>query len=300
MTTRHWVKRSSGGGCSATEFRRRAKSFHQSLLRFDPVSTHDRIERNDWHHPIRFLWYRRGSRDCRAACKKLIWVGDFRVRLHELLATEATKAPIANATHLPLDKILDRLADTRQIKPAHAAKLAESIAAIGLINAIAVDNQGRLLAGGHRRAAIGLLPPSAMAKWFSNGIPVRMFDFDAALEPDKALAVEASENEQRLNYTPAEVRDLADRLTAEGYRRTAGKPKKGEKALTPALAIIVGVSKRTIERHLNPQTPTPVGVSTQLRKLQCDLTRMAILEGVPDKIAEQCMKLAGQIEREDV
>jgi ParB family transcriptional regulator, chromosome partitioning protein len=222
------------------------------------------------------------------------------MKLNQLLAAEAARSPVGNATHLPLDKIIDRLSDTRQIKPAHAAKLAESIAAIGLINAIAVDNQGRLLAGGHRRAAIASLTPDVLAQWFAAGIPVRMFDFDAALEPDKALAVEASENEQRLNYTPAEVRELADRLTAQGYRRAAGKPKKGEKALTPALALIVGVSTRTIERHLNPQTPTPVGVSAQLIKLQRELTRIAILDGVPDKLAKECMKLARQIDNECV
>jgi ParB family transcriptional regulator, chromosome partitioning protein len=223
------------------------------------------------------------------------------MRLNDLLAAEAARAPIGQATHLPLEKILLRIEDTRPINLKHAGDIAESIAAIGLINAIAVDNQGRLLAGGHRRYAITyLLSPEAIAQWFPIGIPVRMFDFDATVDPEKALAVEASENERRLNYTPAEVRKLADRLTAQGYRRAAGKPKKGEKALTPALALIFGVSTRTIERHLNPQTPTPVGVSTQIAKLQRDLTRIAILDGVPDKLAKECMKLARQIADERV
>ena len=59
---------------------------------------------------------------------------------------------------LPLDSVTDRVeGDSRPLNPAHVEELSDSIAVVGLIAPIAVDSQGRLLAGGHRRAAIVLL-----------------------------------------------------------------------------------------------------------------------------------------------
>ena len=119
---------------------------------------------------------------------------------------------------LPLDSITDRVeGDSRPLNPAHVEELADSIAVVGLIAPIAVDSQGRLLAGGHRRAAIVLLQErnlDAYAKQFPNGqVPIRRYDFDSKVEPDKALEIEASENEKRRDYTPAEVKAIANRLT---------------------------------------------------------------------------------------
>jgi ParB family transcriptional regulator, chromosome partitioning protein len=91
---------------------------------------------------------------------------------------------------------------------------------LGLIQPIAVDAQGQLLAGGHRRAAIvhlKAIDPVAFTKHFSAGVPVRRYDFNALEDPNLALAIEASENEKRRDYTAAEVRDLADRLKDAGY-----------------------------------------------------------------------------------
>ncbi len=47
--------------------------------------------------------------------------------------------------------------DTRPLNPRHVESLAESIAVLGLIEPLVLDNQGRLLAGGHRLEAIRLL-----------------------------------------------------------------------------------------------------------------------------------------------
>jgi ParB family chromosome partitioning protein len=162
----------------------------------------------------------------------------------------------SSTASLSIDTITERLeGDTRPLNPTHVEELANSIAIVGLIAPIAVDNQGRLLAGGHRRAAILLLreqDPEAYVKQFPAGqVPIRRYDFDSQAEPDKALAIEASENEKRRDYTPTEVRAIADRLRAAGYRDAPGKPKKGEKALRPALELIIGKSIRQVRRYLN-------------------------------------------------
>jgi ParB family transcriptional regulator, chromosome partitioning protein len=154
---------------------------------------------------------------------------------------------------LPLASILPRLPDTRPLKPAHVEALMESIAVLGLIQPIAVDSQGILLAGGHRREAIERLQtanPAAFAEHFGAGVPVRSYDFDAAEDPDRALAIEATENEKRRDYTATEVRELADRLKAAGYHHTKGRAKQGTMPLLPSLAVIVGKSERQIKRYL--------------------------------------------------
>jgi plasmid stabilization system protein ParE len=58
----------------------------------------------------------------------------------------------------------------------------------------------------------------------AQGYPVRSYDFDAAEDPDRALATE--------------MRELADHLKA------------GATPLLPSLAVIVGKSERQIKRYL--------------------------------------------------
>lgn len=156
---------------------------------------------------------------------------------------------------LKLEQISDRPhGDTRPLNPQHVEELADSIAAVGLIQPLAVDNEGHLLAGGHRRAALEMLAleqADKFAELFPKGlVPTRVFEFSAATEPDRAIAIEAAENEKRRDYTPTEVRALAERLVEAGYRSTKGKPKKGQKALQPALMVIVGKSRATVQRYL--------------------------------------------------
>jgi ParB family transcriptional regulator, chromosome partitioning protein len=180
--------------------------------------------------------------------------------------TPATPENTNKTSTLPIEQITDRPGgDTRPLTQTHIESLAESIAAVGLIQPIAIDIKGRLLAGGHRLAAITHLKntnPEDFTTQFPTGIPIRQYDFDAEAEPERALAIEATENEKRRDYTPAEVRELADRLRAAGYRDTRGKPKKGEKALRPALEVIIGKSGRTVQRYLQnteaqPTNPNP-------------------------------------------
>jgi ParB family transcriptional regulator, chromosome partitioning protein len=106
---------------------------------------------------------------------------------------------------LPLSKIIDRVTDIRKLNSQHVEKLMQSIAVLGLLQPLVVDSHGRLLAGGHRKAAIYLLKeqmPVEYAKHFPNElVPVRVLNFDATVNADLALQVEIAENEIRRDYT---------------------------------------------------------------------------------------------------
>lgn len=153
-----------------------------------------------------------------------------------------------------LERVQDRLVDTRKLTQTHVENLIESIDALGLIEPIVVDREFRLLAGAHRLAAIRALRdsrPDAFLERFPNGtIPVRIMPIDAIEDREAALGIEVAENAQRRNYSPAEIDRLAKRLAAAGYRDNDGRPKDGEKRLLPALAVIIGRSTRTVRRQL--------------------------------------------------
>lgn len=71
-------------------------------------------------------------------------------------ATISTLA--VHETSLAITEIKDRASgNTRDLNLPHLVTLAESIQAVGLIEPLAVDKENRLLAGGHRLAALRLL-----------------------------------------------------------------------------------------------------------------------------------------------
>lgn len=212
---------------------------------------------------------------------------------------------------LPLGKILDRASDTRELSSQHVSELAESISVLGLLEPLVVDRRGRLLAGGHRKAAVFVLKEanaSAYTKQFPDDlIPVRVVDFDAEENPDLALQVEVTENEKRRDYTSGEVRALAERLREAGYADVKGRPAKGEKALRPALEVIIGKSIRTVRRYLNRATEesvTDVRLSGQdentaavaaLRRLQTELTRWQ--KAYPEPGTPELKSLTKEVDR---
>lgn len=205
-------------------------------------------------------------------------------RLHsqDLQVSEQAERERSQRTALPLEQIQDRASDTRQLRQDHVEQLAESIAVLGLLEPLVVDNQGRLLAGGHRRAAIYHIKenqPEAYDQHFPDDmVPVRMLAFSADDDPEKALQVEISENEKRRDYTPAEVRALADRLRSAGYMDTPGRPSKDEKRLRPALEIIIGKSLRSVRRYLTEEKPVQLGQvskKTALRRAKVALEQWA-------------------------
>lgn len=191
----------------------------------------------------------------------------------------------ASNSSMSIDAIVAREEDLRVLREDHVRRLAASIAMAGLISPPAVDMNGRLLAGEHRRAALLLLQqvsenlPLAQAVWvkelagegdqhldeediqritetwkregFDRGIPVRRMNFAVANDADRAMAVEIIENTQRLDFTRDEVVAVYEKLKKSGYKNTAGRPKKGEKALMPALSVIFGRHVRTLRHVLN-------------------------------------------------
>ena len=174
---------------------------------------------------------------------------------------------------LPLDEIQDRAGgDTRKLDPEHTKELAETIAVLGLIEPLVVDNQNRLLAGGHRRAAIAQLReanPALYSKHFPNGVPVHKLDFDSEQNKDLGLRIEVAENEKRRDYSRAEVRALAERFKDAGYV-VRGRPKEGQPPLIPALTAIVGKSRATIQRYLHEESPSKK-ISNETLKADYDL-----------------------------
>jgi ParB family chromosome partitioning protein len=162
---------------------------------------------------------------------------------------------------LALKQIRKRETDTRPLRPNHVEELAESIAALGLIEPLVTDNQSVLLAGAHRLAAITHLKEERheqFAEHFADDmVPVRIMPFDAAADPEKALQVELAENEKRVNYSRDQIEKLATRLRALNYKETRGRPKKGEKALGPALAVAIGVSTRYVRQVLGEVKAEP-------------------------------------------
>lgn len=209
--------------------------------------------------------------------------------------TKRSVVASGNNAVMSLEAIKPRDTDTRPLNPAHVEALAESIAALGLIEPLAVDKQGRLLAGGHRLAAILQLKEADLETFnqhFTAGIPVRVMEFDAAAEPSRALEIEIAENEQRRDYTPSEVRAIAERLRQAGYKDGKGRPKAGEKALAPALQTIIGKSRRTVMSYLaGEEPPKNVQSCTFIKRAMKELEQWEAI--APDAPAAQ--KLIGQL-----
>jgi ParB family transcriptional regulator, chromosome partitioning protein len=185
---------------------------------------------------------------------------------------------------LKLNQIKDREADTRPIHLTHVEALAESIAVLGLLEPLVVDVRNRLLAGGHRLTAIKVLKEQNFKAYQlhfpGDEIQIRVILFDAEENPDLALQVEVAENEHRRDYTPKEVKTLAERLQKQGYKRLKGRPGFGEKSLIQALSFVVNKSKRTVERYLQEvnddaeKSATSVALSqerTALKKIYKDV-----------------------------
>lgn len=205
---------------------------------------------------------------------------------------------------LSLERIRDRANGTRNLNTEHVHSLKESISTLGLIEPLAVDREKVLLAGGHRLAAIALLSktePTIFEQHFPDGaIPVRVMPFAAASEPERALRVEIAENEYRRDYTPAEVKGIADRLIAAGYKDVKGRPKRGDKVLMPALSTVVGKNRRTIQRYLHSEPKkSRTDVHLFLKKAEKALRKWqekAPNDDASQKLSKQLPELFGLIE----
>jgi hypothetical protein len=179
--------------------------------------------------------------------------------------------------------------DSRFLKPSHILNSAESIAAVGLVEPPTVDRVGHLLAGAHRLAALRLLALSdvetrvemwlelarlnksrltpkqkmeverlkALTPLEMDEVPVMILPFDAEEDTARALAIETSENTQRRSYSRDEILTLVQRLRQAGFVERDGRPRTGEKALRPALSIVLGKSANTVRRWLGVLDDVP-------------------------------------------
>ncbi len=227
----------------------------------------------------------------------------------ESAAALTTQADAAGASvphtraRLPVADILDRLGgDTRPLSADHVDQLVASIQVFGLIQPIVVDRHHRLLAGAHRLAALLTWrnqDPSAFQARYGEGVPVHIYDLDAAQDPERAIAVEISENEKRRDYTRPEAIAMARRLLDQGYshRSSPGAPKQGERMLIPALAVIIGRSEKTIRRYL--QEAATGDRSARVASTNVDIVQirprtledLRTVRGLPDLSAEDAQVL---------
>lgn len=210
--------------------------------------------------------------------------------LQESERDERSKELMTDHTTVPLAQIQPRIHGTRKNVPSHVNLMLESIRVLGLIEPLVVDQKFRLLAGGHRLEALRRLQSedhTAFTKHFpGDRIPVRIMAFDAAADPQQAMAIEVAENALRRDYTPTEVKKIAEELIKAGYRDVSGRPKEGEKALAPALAVVIGRSVRTVRRHLKSNKDqkkkvTSVTISANERNRSwCLRMRKSIASGI--------------------
>lgn len=204
--------------------------------------------------------------------------------------TGAGSTPTSVAGVLSLHKIKPRVGESaRVLNLHHVVDLAESIQAVGLVQGIAVDRLGHVLAGEHRRAAMITLAaapdkrsavllreagtsavdrtkdsawaerlaklPAGTGELDIHRVPVRIFDL--AADDPRRFEVEVTENEKRRDFTPAEVKALWTRLESLGYRTTPGKPKKGQPSGVKAMTTILGKGERTVRRMIRKAEGVP-------------------------------------------
>lgn len=223
-----------------------------------------------------------------AAAASMTTSSSFADRLASVEGFQAPRAASSEASsslpvrRVPLDDILDRETDVRPINDQHVVELAQSISAVGLLQFPVVDENNRLLAGGHRREAVRLLRAvaqmpdedvrklfergeapdpltaadltrlrEAYAREFAAGVIVRVFSTAGFNEAEIRLEVEAIENEKRLDFTRDELAGIVTRLKDAGYRDVGGRPKEGQRVLSKELERIMGKSRRTVFRLLS-------------------------------------------------
>jgi hypothetical protein len=194
----------------------------------------------------------------------------------------------ATVTVLSLDAVVNRNADTRPVNWEHVVSVAESIAALGLLQPPAVDREHRLVAGLHRLTACRMLASDAAGRvalveaepkllervkalpaleelpepLLSGNIPVRVLvDLDSTKDIDRAVAAEAAENTARRQYTAKEVESIKARLIDLGYSEVRGRPRAGQKPLKPALSLVLGLG-RTQTRAVLLASRKGVGTDT--------------------------------------
>ena len=225
---------------------------------------------------------------------------------------------------IAVEAIKSREQDLRTLSADHVVDMAMSFVAVGLLQFPVVDQNDVLLAGAHRREAVALLKAWRGAsleeirshaerdpegdplsdddlrriqgtydKYFSRGIVVHVLDTSGMDEADIQLKVETIENEKRKDFTKDELMRIVSRLEDAGYKRTAGRPKPGQRVLSVELGRMIGKSRATVFRFLKelkePRQertgPSPVSVELA-RKASAQLdTKVQVRESASNREA---------------
>ena len=155
--------------------------------------------------------------------------------------------PVPHSWEGEIEYPIDRIKIGKRMRPlGDVTDLAESMRRIGLLNAITLLPDGRLIAGRHRLAA------AQMLGWMK--IRSRIAELD---EIDAELA-EIDENLRRSNLTVLEEAEHLLRreelLEAKGSRAPAHRPEKGETispfSTTAHIAESMGLSERSAQQRL--------------------------------------------------
>lgn len=206
---------------------------------------------------------------------------------------------------LPVSEIKPRRnPSSRQLDPEHVLRMADTIIAVGLIEALAVDVNHHLLAGGHRLCALQLLaeqPNDRAELWtttFGSApdqktaehlevlpvgpgfVPVNVIPMDSDADRSMALAIEIAENERRRNFSREEVRGLAERLKTAGFRTERGRARAGEMAVIPALSAVLGKSRATVFRMLRDDAETSGATSLPTRTSNSSAEDLRLLKAL--------------------
>lgn len=228
-----------------------------------------------------------------------------------------------------------REGNARTLSASHVITLAESIAALGILEPPVIDCTGHLLAGAHRLAALLLLAEgdadtrratflghlgkgaddkltpeverlvqrvadldaAAFADRYSKAkVPVLVIDTADKDLPALDLAVETAENSVRRQYTREEVVDLAKRLRGAGYTDRNGRPKDGEKSLKVALEALLGCSTSTVKRLLKGSKKHGPSWEKVTKALRTAAQRVVDLKPEkPTKAERELVRLATEI-----
>ena len=196
--------------------------------------------------------------------------------------------------HLPIDSITvgDRLRDDM----GDIAALAESIREHGLLHPITVDEEGVLIAGGRRLAAmrrLGFETVPARHWQTLDENDRRLIELEENLQRKDLTSYERSKNVTELQDTAARVIDMetGEVLPESGKTSKGGRPPKS-RVSEQAVAERIGIPRQTIrdakqhvaaaERHSFLQRPE----WNQSKALEADRSLNAIPEDERDAVAK--------------
>lgn len=202
----------------------------------------------------------------------------------------------AGTVSVPLSGIqLRKGEDARKLNAAHVVTLAESIAALGILEPVVIDLEGHLLAGGHRLAALQLLAEG-------DGQARRTL-FLARIDGGSETAPTEEAATAKKSPPKSELTTLADRI--EGIDTTAfhDKYKKGKVPVVavdtsasagPDLDIAVEAAENSVRRQYSREEIMALGERLRLAGFTSRVGRPAQGEKSARPVLEALLGVSGR------